>query len=167
MKRKSTEKSRRLAIKTMVLSLIAGGSGLLGFSRGSTSEAAGKGSSEILANSESTAESNTAQPLFSGYVVHDGLVYVSGKGAHGETDISKATTIVLDAIERDLINAGSSMNRALKVTVFLDDLKDFQGMNASFRGRFGDRPPVRSTVACKNGIPGNSLVEIDCIAALD
>lgn len=163
----SMVKKRRTAIKTMGLSLIAGIGGLLGFSRTGNALATHKKGSPILAGSDPTAESNTAQPLFSGYVVHEGLVYVSGKGAHGETDIRRATTIVLDAIERDLVRAGSSMNRALKVTVFLDDLSDFQGMNESFRGRFGDRPPVRSTVACKNGIPGNSIVEIDCIAAIE
>src|SRR5690554_6426949 len=107
------------------------------------------------------------QPLMSGAVVHNGTVYVSGKGARGERDIRKATTICLDSIERDLNNAGSSMNSALKVTVFLDDLRDFSGMNEAYRGRFGDNPPVRSTVACYGGIPGDSIVEIDCIAAIE
>ena len=106
-------------------------------------------------------------PLMSAAVVHNGLVYVSGKGARGERDIRKATTACLDAIERDLVNAGSSMNKVLKVTVFLDDLRDFSGMNEAYRGRFGNNPPVRSTVACYGGIPGDSIVEIDCIAAIE
>jgi 2-iminobutanoate/2-iminopropanoate deaminase len=72
----------------------------------------------------------------------------------------------LDAIERDLLSVGSSMEKALKVTVFLDDLNDFAAMNEAYRGRFGGSPPVRSTVACYGGIPGDSIVEIDCIAAL-
>ena len=38
-------------------------------------------------------------------------------------------------------------------------------MNAVFRGRFGANPPVRTTIAAYGGVPGNSLVEIDCIAA--
>jgi 2-iminobutanoate/2-iminopropanoate deaminase len=38
-------------------------------------------------------------------------------------------------------------------------------MNAVYRGRFGDKPPVRTSVAVsKGGVPGNSLVEMDCIA---
>ena len=37
-------------------------------------------------------------------------------------------------------------------------------MNDVFRGRFGDNPPVRTTVAPAGGIPGNSLVEMDVIA---
>lgn len=117
-------------------------------------------------NTEETVEQDS-QPLMSGVVVHNGLVYVSGKGARGERDIREATKICLDSVEQDLVNSGSSMERALKVTVFLDDLNDYSGMNEAYRGRFGDNPPVRSTVACYGGIPGDSIVEIDCIAALN
>jgi len=39
-------------------------------------------------------------------------------------------------------------------------------MNEVFLGRFGSEPPVRATIAAAGGIPGNSLVEIDCIATL-
>lgn len=106
-------------------------------------------------------------PLMSGTVIHNGLVYLSGKGARGVRDIQMATSQVLDRIEEDLKTAGSSMERVLKVTVYLDDLNDFQAMNESYRGRFGDKPPVRSTVACYGGIPGDSIIEIDCIAAVD
>jgi enamine deaminase RidA (YjgF/YER057c/UK114 family) len=37
-------------------------------------------------------------------------------------------------------------------------------MNKVFQGRFGENPPVRTTVAAAGGIPGNSLVEMDVIA---
>jgi hypothetical protein len=37
-------------------------------------------------------------------------------------------------------------------------------MNSVFRGAFGPEPGVRTTIAAAGGIPGNSLVEIDCIA---
>jgi 2-iminobutanoate/2-iminopropanoate deaminase len=39
-------------------------------------------------------------------------------------------------------------------------------MNEVFLGRFGPEPGVRTTVAPAGGIPGNSLVEIDCIACI-
>ncbi|MEX2574706.1 MAG: RidA family protein [Balneolaceae bacterium] len=107
------------------------------------------------------------QPLMSGTVVHNGLVYISGKGARGERNIHKATAICLDSIESGLKEAGSVMERALKVTVFLDDLNDYSAMNEAYRGRFGENPPVRTTVACYGGIPGDSIIEIDCIAALN
>ena len=41
---------------------------------------------------------------------------------------------------------------------------DYKAMNEVFRGRFGPNPPVRTTVATYGGVPGNSLVEMDCIA---
>jgi enamine deaminase RidA (YjgF/YER057c/UK114 family) len=56
------------------------------------------------------------------------------------------------------------MEKVLKVNVYLNDLKDWPAMNEVFLGRFGAEPPVRTTVAPAGGIPGNSLVEIDCIA---
>ena len=59
------------------------------------------------------------------------------------------------------------MDKVLKVNVYLHDLNDYQGMNDVYRGRFGENPPVRTTVAVFGGVPGDSLVEIDCIAALD
>ena len=105
-------------------------------------------------------------PLFSGSQVYGGLVYIAGKGAHFEGDIKAHTKHVLDELQKELEKAGSSMERVLKSNVYLNDLKDFQGMNEVFRGRFGKNPPVRTTIAAAGGIPGNSLVEIDCIAAL-
>jgi enamine deaminase RidA (YjgF/YER057c/UK114 family) len=56
------------------------------------------------------------------------------------------------------------MTKVLKVNVYLNDLKDYAAMNDVFRGKFGPEPPVRTTIAAAGGIPGNSLVEIDCIA---
>ena len=56
------------------------------------------------------------------------------------------------------------MEKVLKVNVYLNDLKDYTAMNEEFQGRFGNEPPVRTTIAAAGGIPGNSLVEIDCIA---
>jgi 2-iminobutanoate/2-iminopropanoate deaminase len=105
-------------------------------------------------------------PLFSGSVTHGGLVYVAGKGEHGPGDIKDHTKSVLDQIEAELKKAGSSMDKVLKVNVYLHDIRDYDGMNEVYRGRFGAKPPVRTTVSCPGGIPGRSLVEIDCIAAL-
>jgi enamine deaminase RidA (YjgF/YER057c/UK114 family) len=57
------------------------------------------------------------------------------------------------------------MKKVLKVTVYLNDIADYQAMNEVYKGRFGDKPPTRSTVAvAKGGVPGDSLVEMDCMA---
>jgi len=103
-------------------------------------------------------------PLFSGAVSYGNLLFIAGKGAHFKGDIKEHTKHVLDEVEKELTNAGSSMDKVLKCNVYLNDLKDYQGMNEVFRGRFGDEPPVRTTIAAAGGIPGDSLVEIDVIA---
>ena len=106
-------------------------------------------------------------PLFSGAVTYGNLIFIAGKGAHFEGDISSHTEHVLNELEKELVKHGSSMDKVLKVNVYLHDLVDYHGMNKAYRGRFGDSPPVRTTVATYGGVPGDSLVEIDCIAALD
>src|SRR5882762_5501577 len=104
-------------------------------------------------------------PLFSGSTKHKGMVFIAGKGAHFEGDIKAHTDHVLKELEKELIAAGSSMEKVLKVTVFLNDIEDYKGMNEVYQGRFGKKPPVRTTVAVsKGGVPGDSLVEMDCIA---
>lgn len=105
-------------------------------------------------------------PLFSGVVSYGGLVFIAGIGAHFDGDIKAHTKHVLDEIQKRLEEVGSSMEKVLKVNVYLNDLKDYSGMNEMFLGRFGPEPPVRTTMAAAGGIPGNSLVEIDCIASL-
>jgi enamine deaminase RidA (YjgF/YER057c/UK114 family) len=104
------------------------------------------------------------QPLFSPAVSYGNLLFISGIGAHFEGDIKSHTAHVLDEIKKKLEAAGSSMEKVLKVNVYLNDLKDYAGMNEVFLGKFGPDPGVRTTIAAAGGIPGNSLVEIDCIA---
>ena len=103
-------------------------------------------------------------PLFSGVVSYGNMVFIAGIGAHFEGDIKAHTKFVLDEIQKRLESVGSSMEKVLKVNVYLNDLKDYDAMNAVFRGKFGPEPGVRTTIAAAGGIPGNSLVEIDCIA---
>lgn len=103
-------------------------------------------------------------PLFNPAVSYGNLLFISGKGAHFEGDIKAHTKHVLEEIRKELENAGSSMEKVLKVNVYLNDLADYQAMNEVFRGSFGPEPGVRTTIAAAGGIPGNSLVEIDVIA---
>lgn len=105
-------------------------------------------------------------PLFSSAVKYGDLLFIAGKGAHFEGNIQAHTDHVLKELEKELVKNGSSMDKVLKVNVYLHDLEDYHGMNSVYRGRFGDNPPVRTTVATYGGVPGDSLVEIDCIAAL-
>lgn len=105
-------------------------------------------------------------PLFSGTVAYGNLIFLAGIGYHEQGDIKVHTKHVLDQIRQQLESAGSSMEKVLKCTVYLSDIKNYAGMNEVFQGSFGDEPPVRTTVAA-GGLPGiNSLVEIDVIACV-
>lgn len=103
-------------------------------------------------------------PLFSGAVSYGNLLFLAGVGAHFAGTIEEHTKHVLDELEKNLVNAGSSMEKVLKVNVYLNDIKDWPRMNTVYKGRWGSIPPVRTTIAAAGGIPGDSLVEIDLIA---
>ena len=105
----------------------------------------------------------TKTPLFSGAVSYGNMLFIAGKGAHYEGDVKAHTKTVLDEIEKELVNAGSSMEKVLKANVYLSKPEDYAAMNEVFLGRFGAEPPVRTTIAAA-WVPGNSLVEIDVIA---
>jgi len=102
--------------------------------------------------------------LFNSTIGFGNLIFIAGVGAHFEGDIKAHTKHVLDTIQKQLEDAGSSMDKVLKCNVYLNDLKDYANMNEAFKGRFGAEPPVRTTIAAAGGIPGDSLVEIDVIA---
>ena len=150
--------SRRSVVKSFFATMAAAGAGLFGAAHAQTPDTGKKTSSD-------NQPPGDKPPLFSGWVTYGNLVFVAGKGEHTPGDITAHTTSVLNQLEAELKKVGSSMDKVLKVNVYLHDIKDYDGMNAVFRGRFGPNPPVRTTVACYGGIPGSSLVEMDCIAA--
>jgi enamine deaminase RidA (YjgF/YER057c/UK114 family) len=103
-------------------------------------------------------------PLFSSAVSYGNLLFLAGVGAHFQGTVEEHTKHVLDELEKNLTAAGSSMEKVLKVNVYLNDINDWAKMNTVYAGRWGKIPPVRTTIAPAGGIPGNSLVEIDLIA---
>jgi 2-iminobutanoate/2-iminopropanoate deaminase len=105
-------------------------------------------------------------PRFNSTVAFGNLIFIAGVGYHKEGDIKVHTENVLASIKQQLESVGSSMEKVLKVNVYLNDLKDYDAMNSVYDGKFGAEPPVRTTIAAAGGIPGNSLVEIDVIACL-
>ncbi len=111
-----------------------------------------------------TQAAGAESPLFNSAISYGNLLFLAGVGAHFEGTIQEHTKHVLDELEKNLKDSGSSMDKVLKVNVYLNDIKDWASMNEAYKGRFGSMPPVRTTVAPAGGIPGNSLVEIDLIA---
>jgi 2-iminobutanoate/2-iminopropanoate deaminase len=80
--------------------------------------------------------------------------------------IAEQTTRVLENLKAILEQAGSSLDRAIKATVFLKDFNDFAAMNAVYGAYLagdGVTPPARTTVEVSR-LPKDVLVEIDLIA---
>ena len=69
----------------------------------------------------------------------------------------------LDAV---LDEAGASSEDILKVTVFLDDIDDFDAMNQAYATYFDDQPPARSAVEVA-ALPKGVGVEIEAVASLE
>jgi 2-iminobutanoate/2-iminopropanoate deaminase len=100
----------------------------------------------------------------------NGLVFVSGQIPlrPGSPDlvgpgITEQTEQVFANLRAILEEAGSSLDRLVKTTVFLSTMDDFQGMNDVYRRHVGDVPPARATVAAA-GLPSGALVEIEAVA---
>jgi 2-iminobutanoate/2-iminopropanoate deaminase len=109
----------------------------------------------------------TPKPPYSPAVAYGNLLFVSGKASYSAPDpkdIRSCVIYALDQVEAELKNAGSSMDKVLKVQVFLRDINDYATMNEIFAARFAKEPPARTTIAAV--IPRESLVEIDVVAFL-
>jgi 2-iminobutanoate/2-iminopropanoate deaminase len=103
-------------------------------------------------------------------IVHRGLIYVAGQGAHDTRDskewtIESHTSMVMDKIKKHVEIGGGTMDSILTLNVFLVKIEHWDGMHKVFSTYFPHGGPARTTVAVA-ALPGNSLVEINCIAAV-
>ncbi len=103
-------------------------------------------------------------------IVHNGLIYVSGQGAHDTRDakewtIESHTSMVMDKIKKHVDIGGGTMDTILQANVFLVKIEHWDGMHKVFATYFPHGGPARTTVAVA-ALPGDSLVEINCIAAV-
>lgn len=99
----------------------------------------------------------------------NGLVFISGQVAFDpatsqliEGDVAKQTARVLDNLKAIAEAAGSSLDKAVKATVFLKDMGDFAAMNEVYARYFSNHPPARATVEVAR-LPKDVRVEIDLI----
>ena len=107
---------------------------------------------------------------YSPAVVAGGTVYTAGQvgfdadGTLVAGGIEAQTRQALDNLRACLEAAGAGLADAVKVNVFLADLRDFDAYNAVYRERFEAPFPARTTVQA--GLPGGILVEIEAVASL-
>ena len=109
---------------------------------------------------------------FSSAVRVGNMLYLSGQigvrpGTTQLVDSGTAAQIrqTLENIKQVLTAAGSSMDRVVKCTVFLADMRDYATMNEIYRGYFPGDPPARSTVAV-SGLAFGAKAEIECLATV-
>ncbi len=104
-------------------------------------------------------------------IVAGEFVFVAGQlglapGAAGiEGDVAQQTEQALRNLAAILEAAGSSIEKLVKTTVFLQRLDDFQAMNEVYARHVGERAPARSTFEVAK-LPSGALVEIEAIAHL-
>lgn len=90
----------------------------------------------------------------------------SANGAVVSGGIAAETKQTLDNIKQVLEASGSSMERVVKCTVFMADMKEWDAMNAVYRTYFtAPNFPARSAFGA-NGLALNARVEIECLATV-
>lgn len=101
----------------------------------------------------------------------NGFVFASGQipldpstGEFVEGGIKEQTRQALTNAREILREAGTDMNRVIKTSVMLADIKYFGDMNEVYAEFFSEPFPARSAFAVKD-LPKGALVEVECIAA--
>jgi enamine deaminase RidA (YjgF/YER057c/UK114 family) len=103
-------------------------------------------------------------------ITYNGLLYIAGQGANsngpvGKDDIDSHTTKVMENVKELVETGGGTMDSVLQLTVYLARLDYYEPMNKIFKTYFPNGGPARTTVAVA-ALPGNSMLEINCIAAI-
>jgi 2-iminobutanoate/2-iminopropanoate deaminase len=99
------------------------------------------------------------------------LVFISGQIAIKpesneflDDDITIQTKQVIENIKSILEEADSSLERVLKVTIFITDMKDFVRVNEVYAEYFGTSLPARACIEVGN-LPKGARIEMEAIAA--
>ncbi len=96
-------------------------------------------------------------------VFTSGQIALTPEGEFLDGSVEVQAKQVLKNLSEVLKEAGSSMDRVVKTTIFLADMNDFAAINEIYAQAFGDHKPARSTVAVKT-LPKNALIEIEAVA---
>lgn len=109
---------------------------------------------------------------YSQAMVHNGLVYVSGQlsidpetGEKQTGTIEEQTRLVLNNLSAILVASGSSLNRVLKVTVYISDISLWGKVNEVYAEIFGDHRPARAIVPTRD-LHFGFKIEVDAVAAV-
>lgn len=117
-----------------------------------------------------TTKAPISKAPFSQAVKLGNLVFCAGQvpvdpttGQLVKGGIEVETRQVLNNLKAVLEAAGSSLEKALKVTVYMTNIKDWEKMNEVYRGYFPKDQPARTTVEV-SGLAKDVMIEIDLVA---
>ena len=110
----------------------------------------------------STGSASNLNLPFSPAVKASGLIYVSGTISQQGGDIKAQTKWCLEDLDRTLKAAGSSLQNAASINVYLKNQADFAGMNEVYRTFFKENPPARTTIVADLVVAGG-LVEMSAV----
>jgi 2-iminobutanoate/2-iminopropanoate deaminase len=163
----SSTLSNRRTFAARLASLFAG-AGIAGAVTAKTADAQSPSGFQKMDYDGKPAGTGFITPL----IVHGGTIYIAGQGAHSHDqksefpmDIDTHTKKVMDNVKTLVEAGGGTMDSILQLTVYLTKIDDYDGMNKVFKTYFPNGGPARTTVAVA-ALPGNSLVEINCTAAV-
>ncbi len=110
---------------------------------------------------------------YSQAVIYGDLVFVSGQGPIDSKtneimrgEIEEEAEQTLDNLKTILLEAGSSLENTLKVTVYLSDMNHFQRFNKIYEKYFNKNPPARVCIQAGR-LPSDIKVEIDAIGYVE
>lgn len=112
-------------------------------------------------------QGQSASPTLSPAIRSGDLLFISGQlPSRGDSTIEGQTKSALEKMNPILAAAGTSKENIVKCTVFLVDVKDFQGMNKAYAEFFPKEPPARSTVVVAALVSPGMKLEVECVAAI-
>ena len=99
------------------------------------------------------------------FVFTSGQLSLNPENGELITEISAAARQSLENVKAILEEAGSSMDKVIKCTVYLADINDFAAVNEVYKEYFDEHKPARSAIQV-GALPLGGVVEIEAIAKL-
>lgn len=149
------------------------GAGVVGLI-GSSARPAGAQEPGGVVKLDASGKPASKQGFITPVIVHNGVVYIAGQGAHSRGDNSDAgktpttemhSKMVMENVKACVEAGGGTMDSVLQLTVFLTNIDQYDDFNKVFKTYFPNGGPARTCVAVTT-LPGQSLVEVNCTAAV-
>ena len=121
---------------------------------------------------ETVATNNAPQAIgpYSQGIVYNNMVFCSGQipldpktMTLNQPDIETATEQCILNLKAVLEEAGSSLDKALKITIFVTDMANFKRVNEVYGKYFGESKPARACVEV-SALPAGAIIEMDAVA---